>query len=240
MSTVIKPNVNVDPEELNKFDAVAARWWDPEGDCKPLHQLNPIRLQFIEGKVALRDKRALDIGCGGGLLSEAMAKSGAMVTGIDMASSPLSVAKLHLLESGLDVDYQQVSAEEFAHEHQAEFDVITCMELLEHVPDPGSLIRACASMLKPNGELFLSTLNRNVRAFVEAIVGAEYLLKILPKGTHRYDRFIRPSELTRWCREANIEVKTLKGMGYNPLTQQFKLTDDLNVNYLAHAQLRDL
>lgn len=239
MSTDINTDLNVDPAELSKFNAVASRWWDPEGECKPLHQLNPVRLRFIEDRVALAGKRALDVGCGGGLLSEAMASRGALVTGIDMASSPISVAKLHLLESGLEVDYQQISTEEFAAQHQAEFDVITCMELLEHVPDPSSLIHACASMLKPDGELFFSTLNRNARAFVEAIVGAEYLLKMLPKGTHRYDRFIRPSELARWCREANIEIKTLKGMGYNPLTQQFKLTDDLRVNYLAHAQQQD-
>jgi len=230
---------NVDPQELRKFNAVATRWWDPEGECKPLHQLNPVRLRFIEGQVSLSGKRVLDIGCGGGLLSEAMAGCGALVTGIDMASSPLSVARLHLLESGLEVDYQQTSAEAFAELHPHEFDVITCMELLEHVPDPASLIKACASMLKPDGELFFSTLNRNARAFIEAIVGAEYVLKILPKGTHRYDRFIRPSELARWCREADIEIKTMKGMGYNPLTQQFKLSDDLRVNYLAHAQLID-
>ncbi|MBL4851551.1 MAG: bifunctional 2-polyprenyl-6-hydroxyphenol methylase/3-demethylubiquinol 3-O-methyltransferase UbiG [Gammaproteobacteria bacterium] len=227
---------NVDPQELNKFDAIAARWWDPEGECKPLHRLNPIRLRFIEERIALSGKQVLDIGCGGGLLSEAMASCGAKVTGIDMAASPLAVAKLHLLESGWTVDYQQASAEQFAEQHQGEFDVITCMELLEHVPEPSSLIAACATMLKPDGELFFSTLNRNAKAFIQAIIGAEYLLKLLPKGTHRYDRFIRPSELARWCREANIELKTLKGMGYNPLTQQFKLTDNLSVNYLAHAQ----
>jgi len=229
-------HTNVDPHELGKFDAVAARWWDPEGECKPLHLLNPIRLRFIEGRVTLSGKQVLDVGCGGGLLSEAMANCGAKVTGIDMATSPLAVAKLHLLESGLEVDYQQVSAEQFAEQHQGKFDVITCMELLEHVPDPALLISACATMLKPNGELFFSTLNRNARSFIEAIIGAEYLLKMLPKGTHRYDRFIRPAELARWCRAANIELKTLKGLSYNPLTQQFKLTDDLSVNYLAHAQ----
>jgi len=173
---------NVDPQELRKFDAVATRWWDPEGECKPLHQLNPVRLRFIESQVSLSGKRVLDIGCGGGLLSEAMADRGALVTGIDMASSPLSVARLHLLESGLEVDYQQTSAEAFAELHPHEFDVITCMELLEHVPDPASLIKACALMLKPDGELFFSTLNRNARAFIEAIVGAEYVLKMLPKG----------------------------------------------------------
>ncbi len=227
---------NVDPQELSKFDAVAARWWDPEGECKPLHLLNPIRLRFIEDRVALSGKHVLDVGCGGGLLSEAMASCGAKVTGIDMATSPLAVAKLHLLESGLEVDYQQASAEQFTEQHQGEFDVITCMELLEHVPDPALLISACATMLKPNGELFFSTLNRNAKAFIEAIIGAEYLLKMLPKGTHRYDRFIRPSELARWCRAANIELKTLKGLSYNPLTQQFRLTDDLSVNYLAHTQ----
>ncbi len=232
-------HANVDPQELSKFDAMASRWWDPEGLCKPLHQLNPVRLRFIEDRVALAGKRVLDVGCGGGLLAEAMASRGAKVTGIDMASAPISIAKLHLLESGLEVDYQQTSAEAFAQQHAHEFDVITCMELLEHVPDPSSLIRACASMLKPDGELFFSTLNRNARAFIKAIIGAEHLLKMLPKGTHRYDRFIRPSELARWCREAGIEIKTLKGLAYHPLTEQFTLSDDLSVNYLAHAQWPD-
>ncbi|NOX26935.1 MAG: bifunctional 2-polyprenyl-6-hydroxyphenol methylase/3-demethylubiquinol 3-O-methyltransferase UbiG [Gammaproteobacteria bacterium] len=229
--------INVDPQEISKFDAVASRWWDPEGDCKPLHQLNPVRLRFIEQHVSLTNKRALDIGCGGGILSEALASQGANVTGIDMASAPLSVAKLHLLESKLNVDYQQITAEEFAQLHSHQFDVITCMELLEHVPDPALLVQACALALKPKGDLFFSTLNRNAKSFIESIIGAEYVLRMLPKGTHRYDRFIKPSELARWCRNANIEVKNLKGMSYNPLTQQFKLNDDLRVNYLVHAQL---
>lgn len=228
---------NIDPQELSKFDAVAARWWDPEGECKPLHQLNPLRLHFIEQQTEIAGKRVLDIGCGGGLLSEAMASRGATVTAIDMAPAPLSVAKLHLLESGLKVDYQQISAEELAEQQPHEFEVITCMELLEHVPEPASLIQACANMLKPGGHLFLSTLNRNAKSFIEAIIGAEYLLKMLPKGTHRYDRFIRPSELARWCREAGIEIQDLKGMSYNPLSRQFSLSDNLNVNYLAHAKL---
>ncbi len=228
---------NVDPQEISKFDAVAPRWWDPEGDCKPLHQLNPVRLRFIEQHVSLTNKRALDIGCGGGILSESLASQGANVTGIDMASAPLSVAKLHLLESKLDVDYQQITAEEFAQLHSHQFDVITCMELLEHVPDPALLVQACALALKPKGDLFFSTLNRNAKSFIASIIGAEYVLKMLPKGTHRYDRFIKPSELARWCRNANIEVKNLKGISYNPLTQQFKLDDDLRVNYLVHAQL---
>ncbi|MBL1293662.1 MAG: bifunctional 2-polyprenyl-6-hydroxyphenol methylase/3-demethylubiquinol 3-O-methyltransferase UbiG [Thiotrichales bacterium] len=228
---------NVDPQEISKFDAVAPRWWDPEGDCKPLHQLNPVRLRFIEQHVSLTNKRALDIGCGGGILSESLARQGANVTGIDMASAPLSVAKLHLLESKLDVDYQQITAEEFAQLHSHQFDVITCMELLEHVPDPALLVQACALALKPKGDLFFSTLNRNAKSFIASIIGAEYVLKMLPKGTHRYDRFIKPSELARWCRNANIEVKNLKGISYNPLTQQFKLDDDLRVNYLVHAQL---
>lgn len=233
----MKTETNVDPQEISKFDAVASRWWDPEGDCKPLHQLNPVRLRFIEQHVSLTNKRALDIGCGGGILSEALASQGANVTGIDMASAPLSVAKLHLFESKLNVDYQQITAEEFAQLHSHQFDVITCMELLEHVPDPALLVQACALALKPKGDLFFSTLNRNAKSFIESIIGAEYVLKMLPKGTHRYDRFIKPSELARWCRNANIEVKNLKGMSYNPLTQQFKLNDDLRVNYLVHAQL---
>ena len=232
----MNPDTNVDPIELGKFDALASRWWDPEGECKPLHKLNPVRLNFIKQHTPLAGKKVLDIGCGGGLLSEAMANAGALATGIDMAESPLSVAKLHLLESGLDVDYQQTSAENYAKNHIGESDVITCMELLEHVPDPLSLIQSCAKMLKPDGHLFLSTLNRNARSFMEAIVGAEYILRMLPKGTHRYDRFIRPSELARWCRESDLEIDTLQGMHYNPLTQQFNLSDSLDVNYLAHVR----
>ncbi len=232
----MNPETNVDPAELSKFDALASRWWDPEGECKPLHKLNPVRLSFINQHTALSGKRVLDVGCGGGLLSEALANAGAEVTAIDMAESPLSVAKLHLLESGLEVDYQHSSAEAFAEQHPDSFDVVTCMELLEHVPEPLSLIRSCAALLKPGGHLFLSTLNRNARSFIEAIVGAEYILRMLPKGTHRYDRFIRPSELARWCRACDLELDTLQGMHYNPLTQQFSLSDSLDVNYVTHLR----
>lgn len=228
---------NVDPQELSKFDAVAARWWDPEGECKPLHQLNPLRLQFIESHTKLAGKKVVDIGCGGGLLSEAMAARGAQVTGIDMSAAALSVAKLHLLESGLQVDYLQTTAEAFAAQQPAAFDVVTCMELLEHVPEPETLVAACASLLKPGGELFFSTLNRNLKSFLQAIVGAEYLLNMLPKGTHRYDRFIRPSELDRWCRSAGIVLRHVQGMSYHPFTQSFFLTESPDVNYLVYARL---
>ena len=222
---------NADPTELAKFGELAHRWWDLQGEFRPLHDLNPLRLGWIDGLAALAGKRVLDVGCGGGILSEAMARLGATVTGIDLSDKPLKVAKLHLLESGLAVDYQLASAEEFSVQNREEFDVVTCMELLEHVPDPASTVAACAALTKPGGRLFFSTINRNPKSYLFAVIGAEYLLKMLPKGTHDYARFIRPSELARWCRDAGLEPLELKGMTYNPLTNQYRLDEDCGVNY---------
>jgi 2-polyprenyl-6-hydroxyphenyl methylase/3-demethylubiquinone-9 3-methyltransferase len=222
---------NADPVELEKFGELAHRWWDPQGEFRPLHELNPLRLGWIDGLAPLAGKRVLDVGCGGGILSEAMARLGARVTGIDLSEKPLKVARLHLLESGLDIDYRLSSAEDLAAAHAGQFDVVTCMELLEHVPEPPSTIAACAQLLKPGGRAFFSTINRNPKAYLFAVIGAEYLLRLLPRGTHDYQRFIRPSELTRWCRDAGLEAVELKGMTYNPLTQQYRLGDDCDVNY---------
>jgi 2-polyprenyl-6-hydroxyphenyl methylase/3-demethylubiquinone-9 3-methyltransferase len=222
---------NADPAELEKFGDLAHRWWDPQGEFRPLHELNPLRLGWIDGLAALAGKRVLDVGCGGGILSEAMARSGARVTGIDLSEKPLKVARLHLLESGLTVDYQFASAEEFVTGHSEEFDVVTCMELLEHVPDPASTVAACAALVKPGGRLFFSTINRNPKSYLFAVIGAEYLLNMLPKGTHDYARFIKPSELSRWCRDAGLAPLQLRGMTYNPLTNQYRLVDDCDVNY---------
>ena len=222
---------NADPAELEKFGALAHRWWDPQGEFRPLHELNPLRLGWIDGLAALAGKRVLDVGCGGGILSESMARLGATVTGIDLSEQPLKVAKLHLLESGLAVDYQLASAEEFSVRNREKFDVVTCMELLEHVPDPASTIAACATLVKPGGRVFFSTINRNPKSYLFAVIGAEYLLKMLPKGTHDYARFIRPSELSRWCRDAGLAPLELKGMTYNLLTSQYRLGEDCGVNY---------
>ena len=222
---------NADPAELEKFGDLAHRWWDPQGEFRPLHELNPLRLGWIDALTALAGKRVLDVGCGGGILSEAMARLGAAVTGIDLSEKPLKVAKLHLLESGLAVDYQLASAEEFSVQNKEKFDVVTCMELLEHVPDPASTVAACAALTKPGGRLFFSTINRNPKSYLFAVIGAEYLLKMLPKGTHDYARFIRPSELARWCRDAGLEPLELKGMTYNPVTNQYRLGEDCGVNY---------
>ncbi len=228
--------LNIDPREIDKFEQVAHRWWDPESEFKPLHQINPLRLDYIERHAGgLGDKQVLDVGCGGGILSEAMARAGARVTGIDMGKAPLEVARLHLLDSGLEVDYQHSSAEDFAARHPDRFDVVTCMEMLEHVPDPAAIVHACARLVKPGGQVFLSTLNRNPKAYLLAIVGAEYLLKLLPKGTHDYRKFIKPSELARWLREAGLELRHLAGMSYNPLTRQYLLGEDVSVNYLLCA-----
>ena len=223
---------NADPAELEKFGALAHRWWDPQGEFRPLHELNPLRLGWIDGLAALAGKRVLDVGCGGGILSESMARLGATVTGIDLSEQPLKVAKLHLLESGLAVDYQLASAEEFSVRNREKFDVVTCMELLEHVPDPASTVAACATLVKPGGRVFFSTINRNPKSYLFAVIGAEYLLKMLPKGTHDYARFIRPSELSRWCRDAGLAPLELKGMTYNLLTSQYRLGEDCGVNYL--------
>ncbi len=226
---------NVDDQELAKFEELAYRWWDPEGEFKPLHDINPLRLSYIESKVGLAGKRVLDVGCGGGLLSEAMASRGALVTGIDMGDAPLGVARLHALEAGIDLDYQKATAESLAEEARASFDVITCMELLEHVPDPASTINACAKLLSPEGFAFFSTINRNPKAYLLAIIGAEYVLRMLPKGTHDYDKFIRPAELGRWMRQADLELCDLSGMTYNPLTRRYSLGEDVGVNYLAYG-----
>ena len=226
-------NLNVDPAELAKFSALAHRWWDPTSEFRPLHEINPLRLAHIE-KLAggLAGKRILDVGCGGGILAEAMAAKGAQVTGIDLADKPLKVAMLHKIETGSRVDYRLVSAEDLAAESPASFDVVTCMELLEHVPDPPSTVGACARLVKPGGRVFFSTINRNAKAFLFAIVGAEYVLNLLPKGTHEYARFIRPSELARACREAGLAVTDLTGMTYNPLTKAYSLGRDVDVNYM--------
>ena len=222
---------NSDPAELAKFGELAHRWWDPQGEFRPLHELNPLRLGWIEGLAALAGKRVLDVGCGGGILSEAMAARGAKVTGIDLSEKPLKVAQLHLLESGLEVDYRLVSAEDFSIQNEGQFDVVTCMELLEHVPDPASTVAACARLANSGGRVFFSTINRNPKSYLFAVVGAEYLLQMLPKGTHDYARFIKPSELSRWCRDAGLAPLELKGMTYNPLTNQYRLGEDCDVNY---------
>ncbi len=227
--------INVDPAEIAKFEALASRWWDPDGEFRPLHQINPLRLDWIDAKASLSGLKVLDVGCGGGILAEAMATRGAEVTGIDLGEAPLAVARLHLLESGAEVDYRQISAEQLAAEQPAHYDVVTCMEMLEHVPDPASTIAACAAMVKPGGHCFFSTLNRNPKSYLFAIIGAEYLLRMLPKGTHDYARFIRPSELGEWARRAGLEAREIIGMSYNPLTRHYRLGDDVDVNYLFHT-----
>ena len=230
----MKPS-NLDPDEVAKFNAAAPRWWDPNGEMKPLHDINPLRVNFIDERTKLRGKTVLDIGCGGGVLSEGMAKRGASVTGIDASDNVIAVAKLHLLESGQSVQYYRVMAEEFAEQHAGQFDVVTCMEMLEHVPDPASVIAACAKLVKPGGHLFLSTLNRNLKSFLLAIVGAEYLAGMLPKGTHHYEKFICPAELDSWLRTNGLKMQEMKGLSYNPLLQRYSLGSDIDVNYLAFA-----
>lgn len=227
---------NLDPEELRKFNEVAATWWDPDGAFKPLHQLNPARLAYVMGQCELQGKRVLDVGCGGGILAESMAARGAQVTGIDVAGKALGVARLHLLESGLEVDYQETTIEQFAGSGAQPFDVITCMEMLEHVPDPASTVQAIASLLKPGGNVFFSTINRNFLAFGLAIVGAEHLARLLPRGTHRYDRFIKPSELATWVRGSGLAVADIRGLHYDPLGGSVRLGGHVQVNYLMHAR----
>ena len=230
-------SANVDHAEISKFEQLAARWWDPDSEFKTLHDINPLRLAFIERKVELQGKQVLDVGCGGGILSEAMAARGAKVTGIDMGEMPLRIAELHTLETGVQVDYRQTSAEALAEETPASFDVITCMELLEHVPEPASVVRACARLVRPGGYLFFSTLNRNPKSYLFAVLGAEYLLNMLPKGTHDYTRFLRPSELARFARAADLQIDEISGMTYNPLTQVYQLdAKDISVNYLLSCQ----
>ncbi len=228
--------LNADPAELQKFSDLAHRWWDPASEFKPLHEINPLRLNWIDDIASLAGKDVLDIGCGGGILSEGMASLGATVTGIDLSEKALGVARLHLFESGQKVDYRLVSAEAFAEESPARFDVVTCMEMLEHVPDPASTIAACAKLVKPGGHVFFSTLNRNLKAYALAIIGAEYLLKLLPRGTHEYAKFIKPSELSRYSRNAGLNPQTLTGMNYNPLTKVYSLGRDTDVNYLLHTR----
>jgi 2-polyprenyl-6-hydroxyphenyl methylase / 3-demethylubiquinone-9 3-methyltransferase len=226
---------NVDRGETAKFDRLASRWWDPDGESRPLHDLNPVRLAYVAERVSLRGARVLDVGCGGGLLSEALAAAGAQVTAIDLAAGVLDVAKLHLYESGLTVDYREISAEALAAQEPGSFDAITCMEMLEHVPDPGSVIEACARLLRPGGRWFASTLNRTPKAFALGIVGAEYLLRLLPRGTHQYRQFIRPSEMAGAVRAAGMVLDDLRGLDYNPLTRRARLVPSVAVNYLLCA-----
>ena len=228
-------NVNADPAELDKFGELAHRWWDPNSEFKPLHDINPLRLDWIDNAIGLSGKRVLDVGCGGGLLSEGMAVRGAEVTGIDLSEKPLGVAKLHLLESGQKVDYRKISAEQMAEEMPGAFDAVTCLEMLEHVPDPASIVASCARLVKPGGQVFFSTINRNPKAYLFAVIGAEYLLQMLPRGTHDFAKFIKPSELTRWCKQSDLEPDELTGMTYNPLTRHYALGRDTDVNYLIRT-----
>ncbi|MDX1373933.1 MAG: bifunctional 2-polyprenyl-6-hydroxyphenol methylase/3-demethylubiquinol 3-O-methyltransferase UbiG [Burkholderiales bacterium] len=227
--------LNADPAELEKFSQLAHRWWDPTSEFRPLHEINPLRLEWIDGITGLDSKTMVDVGCGGGILAEAAARKGAAVTGIDLSERALKVAQLHLLESRLPVDYALASPEAYAEAHPAAFDVVTCMEMLEHVPDPGRAVAACARLLKPGGHAFFSTINRNPKSYLFAIVGAEYVLRLLPRGTHDYARFIRPSELMAWSRAANLTPVEVKGMTYNPLTRRYRLGADCDVNYLLHC-----
>ena len=234
-TTKRRKGANADPAELAKFEKLAAQWWDPDSESRPLHDLNPVRLGYVAARTELAGARVLDLGCGGGLLSEALAAAGARVTGIDLAAGVLDVARLHLHESGLEVDYREIGAEALAEEAPASFDAIVCMEMLEHVPDPLSVLRACAQLLRPGGKLFLSTLNRTPKAFALAVVGAEYLLNLLPRGTHDYARFIRPSEMARWLRAAGMDVEDVSGLSYQPFTRRAALAADTSVNYILAA-----
>lgn len=227
---------NVDPAELAKFDALAARWWDPEGEFRPLHEINPLRLDWIRQHVSLSGLRALDIGCGGGILAEAMTAAGASVTAIDMADGPLAVARLHQLESGVSVDYRRTTAEALSEAEAGRYDVVTCLEMLEHVPDPAEVVRSCAKLVRPGGHVVFSTINRNPKSFLFAIVGAEYVLRLLPRGTHEYEKFIRPSELEAWARKAGLRLADSIGLHYNPLTKEYSLGSNLDVNYLMYCQ----
>lgn len=229
--------MNVDHQEIAKFEALASRWWDPQGEFKPLHQLNPLRLQWIDTlSQGLANKRVLDVGCGGGILAESMAARGARVTGIDMGKEPLQVARLHALESGIELSYRQLTVEALADELPGSFDVVTCMEMLEHVPDPASVVAACARLVRPGGQLFFSTINRTAKSWLLMIAGAEYLLQMVPKGTHQHDRFIQPAELSRYAERAGLRLCQMKGVVYNPLTGTFRLSADVGVNYMLHCQ----
>jgi len=231
-------NGNIDLDEVEKFASLAARWWDKDSEFKPLHDINPLRLNYIKEQYdgSIKGKRILDVGCGGGILCESLALEGAEVVGIDLAEAGLEVAKLHLLESGLDVNYQKITAEEFAESNAETFDIVTCMEMLEHVPEPSSIIKSCSKLVKPQGRVFFSTINRNPKSYFFAIVGAEYVLNLLPKGTHNYEKFIRPSEIDKWARRNNLFIASMIGMTYNPITKRYKLEKDVSVNYLTHYQ----
>lgn len=226
---------NVDQSEIAKFEALAHRWWDRESEFKPLHDINPLRVNWIDERSPLAGQKVLDVGCGGGILSEAMSLRGAQVTGIDMGEAPLSVARLHQLESGANVEYRQITAEALAAEQPGQYDTVTCLEMLEHVPDPASVIRACYTLVKPGGHVFFSTINRNPKAYLLAVIGAEYVLRMLPRGTHEFKKFIRPSELGAWSRDAGLSVKDIIGLTYNPLTKHYKLSSDVDVNYMIHT-----
>lgn len=228
-------SLNVDPAELQKFADMAHRWWDPNSEFKPLHEINPLRLNFIDKAVGLAGKHVLDVGCGGGILSESMSLKGAQVTGIDLGEKALKVAQLHRLESGANVDYRLIAVEDLAREVPGSFDVVTCMEMLEHVPNPAAVVRACSTLVKPGGAVFFSTINRNPKAYLFAVVGAEYVLNLLPRGTHDYAKFIKPSELAGWARDAGLDFAHIKGMSYNPITRYYSLGRDVSVNYLVHA-----
>ena len=228
---------NVDPQEIEKFAALAARWWDPNSEFRPLHQINPLRLNYIQQKTGgLKGKRILDVGCGGGILSESMAVAGGKVTGIDMGEAQISVAKLHALESEVDVDYRLIDTELLAQQEAGQYDIVTCLEMLEHVPEPGRIVEACSKLVKPGGSVFFSTINRNPKAWLMAIVGAEYILKLLPKGTHEYQKLIKPSELHAWCRTSDLEVNDMIGLHYNPITSHYKLGPGVDVNYMLWTQ----
>jgi len=229
-------NMNVDSQEISKFEALAHRWWDPEGDFRPLHDINPVRLEYIADKLPLAGVTAVDVGCGGGILAESMAMAGARVTGLDMAESPLAVARLHALERGAEVDYLASTAEDFAAQHAGEYDLVTCLEMLEHVPEPASTIAACADLARSGGHLVFSTINRNPKSYLLAVVGAEYVLGLLPKGTHDYQKFITPAELAAAVRDAGLEVEEILGMRYNPFTRNCSLGKDVDVNYLLYAR----
>ncbi len=234
---IMKDSLNVDNAEIAKFEALAKRWWDKNSEFKPLHEINPLRTNFIDERTPVAELNILDVGCGGGILCEALAKRGANVTGIDMGEAPLSVAKLHQLESNVSINYKKITAEELAEQQPESFDIVTCLEMLEHVPDPSQVIKACADLVKPNGDVYFSTINRNPKSYAFAIIGAEYVLQLLPKGTHEYNKFIKPSELASWARSAGLDWLEITGMTYNPLTKKYKLNqNDVDVNYLVHTK----
>ena len=227
---------NFDPDEIAKFEQLAYRWWDKDSEFKPLHDINPLRLNFINERAPLTGKKVLDVGCGGGILSESMAAKGAQVKGIDLGKTPLSVAQLHAKEGAYDISYEMISAEDIAQRDAQNYDIVTCLEMLEHVPDPESIVSSCAKLVKPGGHVFFSTINKNPKAYLFAVIGAEYVLNLLPKGTHEYSKFIRPSELEQWCRRHKLSAKDITGMSYNPITQRYWLGNDVSVNYLLHCQ----